>query len=55
VLALLETIKVVEYQRGDAAVRQTTEVREEVEAVLHALRIAPPLRFHSVVAAPAAQ
>ena len=52
--ALLDTIKVVEYQRGDAVVRQTTELRDDVEELLRALQIAPPPRFHSVETAPAA-
>ena len=53
--ALLDTIKVVEYQRGDAVVRQTTELRDEIDELLLALKIAPPPRFHSVETAPAAQ
>jgi len=54
VRARLDTIKVVEYQRGDAVVRQTTELRDDVEALLRLLKIDPPPRFHSVATAPAA-
>ncbi len=54
VRALLDTIKVVEYERGNAVVRQTTELRDEVEELLRALQIAPPPRFHSLETAPAA-
>ena len=52
--ALLDTIKVVEYQRGDAVVRQTTELRDDAEALLRKLQIAAPQRFHGVEAASAA-
>ena len=54
VRALLDTIEVVEYARGNAVVRQTTELRDEVESLLQALKIAVPPRFHSVQTAPAA-
>lgn len=54
VRALLDTVKVVEYERGNAFVRQTTVLRDEVEALLRTLNIAPPPRFHGVEAAPAA-
>jgi transposase len=54
VRALLDTVKVIEYQRGEAVVRQTTELRDEVEALLRTLEIAAPPRFHGVEAAPAA-
>jgi len=53
VRAQLDTIKVVEYQRGAAVVRQTTELRDDVEALLRLLKIDPPPRLHSVAAAPA--
>lgn len=52
--ALLDTIKVVEYERGNAVVRQTTVLRDEVDDLLRALKIAPPPRFHGVETAPAA-
>jgi len=54
VRALLDTIKVVEYQRGDALVRQTTDLRDQTEALLQTLKIAAPPRFHSVSTATAA-
>jgi transposase len=54
VRATLDTVKVVEYERGNAVVRQTTELRGEVEALLSTLKIAAPQRFHSVGTAPAA-
>jgi transposase len=49
----LETIKVVEYQRGEARVRQTTEVRGAVADLLHRLGVEPPPKLHTVEAAPA--
>jgi hypothetical protein len=48
VRAQLETIKVVEYERGGAHVRQTTEVRPSVAALLKKLRVPPPPRLHTV-------
>jgi transposase len=55
IAARLEKIQVVEYDRGEARIRQTTEVRPEVEALLKKLRVAPPPKLHSVQAAPAAE
>jgi len=54
VRALLDTVKVVEYQRGEAVVRQTTELRDDVEGLLRKLKIAAPPRFHGVQTASAA-
>jgi hypothetical protein len=48
----LDTIKVVEYQRGEARVRQTTEVRGAVADLLRRLRVEPPPKLHTVEAAP---
>jgi hypothetical protein len=48
VAARLETIKVVEYDRGEARIRQTTEVRPEAEILLKKLRVALPPKLHSV-------
>ena len=48
----LETIKVVEYQRGEACVRQTTEVRGAVADLLRRLGVEPPPKLHTVQAAP---
>ena len=38
IVARLDTIKVVEYERGEARVQQTTEVRADVRSLLEALR-----------------
>jgi transposase len=50
ILDRLDTIKVVEYQRGSARVRQTTELRKEVAELLKTLKLAPPPKLHSVAA-----
>ena len=50
--ARLDTIKVVEYERGEARVRQTTEVRGEVGALLAKLGVAPPPKLHHVETSP---
>jgi transposase len=52
VVARLESIKVVEYDRGEARIRQTTEVRPEVAAWLMKLRVPMPPKLHCVGAAP---
>ena len=49
--AQLKTIKVVAYERGGTHVRQTTEVRPSVAALLRKLRVAPPPTLHTVEAA----
>ena len=43
----------VEYDRGEARIRQTTEVRPEAELLLKKLRVAQPPKVHSVEAVPA--
>ena len=48
ILARLDAIKVVEYERGTARVLQTTEVRSETNEMLRRLRIALPPRLHRV-------
>jgi hypothetical protein len=53
VLAHLDAIKVVEYERGSARVRQTTEVRPETTDLLRRLAVAPPPRLHAIDPAPA--
>lgn len=53
IVAQLQKVKVVEYDRADARVRQTTEMTPEAEALLRKLRVAPPPKLHSVEAAPA--
>jgi len=45
-------IQVVEYDRGEARIRQTTEVRPEAVALLKSLRVALPPKLHTVEAAP---
>ncbi len=52
--AHLDTINVVEYERGNAVVRQTTELRGEVGALLRTLKVpAPPRLFGVQTASPA--
>lgn len=48
VAALLDTIKVVEYVRGGARVRQTTELRPAARKLLETLKVAPPPLLHEV-------
>lgn len=52
IAAQLDTIKVVEYERAGARVRQTTEVRPPVAALLRKLRVPTPPRLHHVGTAP---
>ncbi len=47
-VAQLDTIKVVEYTRGVARVRQTTELRTGIAALLKSLGVALPPRLHAV-------
>jgi len=51
-VAQLEKIQVVEYDRGETRIRQTTEVRPEAAALLKRLGVALPPKLHSVEAAP---
>lgn len=44
----LETIKVVEYERGGVRVRQTTDVRPSVAGLLRTLKVAMPPRLHAI-------
>ena len=53
-IARLDTIKVVEYVRGDVHVCQTTEVRAEVSNLLECLGVPPPPDFHAITPAPSA-
>lgn len=48
VLASLDAIKVVEYERGGVRIRQTTEIRPDTAKALKALRIPSPPRIHHV-------
>jgi len=50
----VDTIKVVEYERGEARIQQTTEVRPAVAKLLERLRVALPAKVHSVVTGKAA-
>jgi hypothetical protein len=52
-LAHLDTIKVVEYERGEARVQQTSELRKDVEALLVKLGVPVPARLHAVEPIPA--
>jgi hypothetical protein len=47
-VAQLDTIKVVEYTRGAARIRQTTELRTGIAALLKTLGVALPPRLHAV-------
>jgi transposase len=48
IAAQLDTIKVVEYERGEARVRQTSEVRGDLADLVKRLGVPLPPRFHSV-------
>jgi transposase len=50
-VAQLDTIKVVEYVRGEARVRQTTEVHGAVATTIQKLGVAPPPKLHHVAPA----
>jgi transposase len=52
-VALLDTIKVVEYSRGEALVRQTTEMRADVAKLFKKFKVPEPPRLHQVQAATA--
>jgi hypothetical protein len=52
VRATLESIKVVEYERGGVRVRQTTDLRPEAAALLRKLKVPPPPMLHEVAAIP---
>lgn len=51
-VAHLEKIQVVEYERGGARIQQTTEVRPEAHALLKKLRVPLPPKLHIVQAVP---
>lgn len=53
VAAVLERIKVVEYDRADARVQQTSELRKDTAALLAKLAVAAPPKLHSIEALPA--
>ena len=47
-VAQLDTIKVVEYDRGETRVQQTSELREDTDALLVRLGVPPPPRLHAI-------
>jgi transposase len=53
VCARLERVKVVEYDRGEVRVQQTTELTPEVKGLLRKLKVPPPPKVHAVSAATA--
>ena len=48
ICAILATIKVVEYDRGEARIQQTTQVRKEAEALFEKLGVSLPPKLHRV-------
>jgi hypothetical protein len=53
VAAELQHLKVVEYDRGDARVQQTSGLRKEAEALLGKLHVPPPPKVHAIAPVPA--
>jgi len=51
IAAKLDTIKVVEYIRGEARIHQTTEVRGDAAALLTTLKVPLPPRLHQIAEA----
>jgi transposase len=51
-VAQLQKIQVVEYDRDEARIQQTTEVRTEAELLLKKLKVALPPKLHSVAPIP---
>jgi hypothetical protein len=52
IVAQLDTIKVVEYDHGEARIRQTTDVGKEVQALLRKLAVSLPPKLHTVAPRP---
>jgi len=48
IVAQLDRIKVVEYDRGEARIRQTTEVPKDVQALFAKLGVSLPPKLHAV-------
>ncbi len=48
IVARIDSVKVVEYERAGARIRQTTELRGEVPALLRRLQVEPPPKLHQV-------
>jgi len=44
----LDTIKVVEYDRGETRVQQTSELRKDIEALFVKIGVPPPPRLHLI-------
>ena len=47
-VAQLDTIKVVEYDRGETRVQQTSELRNNIEALFVKLSVPLPPRLHAI-------
>ena len=52
IVAQLDKIKVVEYDRGEARIQQTTEMGLEAQTLLQKLKVASPPKVHSVLPIP---
>jgi len=50
IVAQLDMIKVVEYERAGSRVRQTTELRPAVGELLRRLKVPAPPKLHAVAA-----
>lgn len=48
IVARIDSVKVVEYERAGARIQQTTELRGEVPALLRRLKVEPPPKLHQV-------
>ncbi len=48
IVARIDSVKVVEYERAGARIRQTTELRGEVLALLRRLQVEPPPKLHQL-------
>jgi transposase len=55
IAAKLEKIQVVEYDRGEARVQQTTQLRDEHVTLLEQLGVPAPVRVHAVASVPSPQ
>jgi transposase len=51
IVATLDSIKVIEYERGGAHVLQTTALRSDTAELLRTLKLAPPPKVHHVTQA----
>jgi hypothetical protein len=48
IVAELDTVKVVEYERAGTRITQTTELRSNLSALLRTLGVSPPPKVHEV-------